>query len=250
VSLGTKERKGFSQIPHCLIDSGFLKVLKLNELKVYLTLKSHENYGEDSDGTCFPGLERISQLSGINKRLISKITDALVKKGLIQKTQEGKKIIYKLKELSYSYIHSVLRTIPKRKSKRRTPPRNNKTGRFISVPKNMEQLPHQIIQKINPKNMDDINPYFTESINPKNMDTKENKEREIYKDNNALTGVSNETPNFKSHNKKKEQKLSLKQIHPKILESTIKRVGLNEYKKFLRDEGYLEEEIETLKGGS
>lgn len=253
-----QQRDGFFKIPHWLIDSGFLALFKPNELKVWLVLKSHENF---RDGTCFPGVELISKEAGINERLVSEATKALDNKGLIEKTYNGNKVTYKLKELTTSYLDSLLRKVQKRTGRYRIPPRGKK-GRFITSTKQMCGDTPQNMEGVDPQIMDNPNPSFMESSHPENMDTKENKERDTYKENHlnkniaSFAGGSDEPQSFINHNKKLNTKKDaskeevLKEADKESVKLMIQRRGVEWTKQYLRDKGYDGKLIETLEESS
>lgn len=230
--------KDFSRIPHALIDSGVLALLKPSETKVLLVIHRFADY---HTGISWPSIEKINELSGVNKGTVCKAIRELAQKGLIRKHSTGERLRHRncyvvernkerLAQLA-SYIAPAKRIKCKRINR-------GKNGKFKPIPKNTESSI--------PNNMDKGIPTNTERYTlPFNTDKKENREtinRDIVleKDSEALAAKSSQA-SVTDKNK------SIKKANPDIVNQLIKQNGLVWVKKYLRDQGYDEKEIEELK---
>ena len=239
--------KDFSRIPHLMIDSGLLAELRPSELKVFLVINRFADY---KSGISYPGVRKISKLAGVNKDAIAKATDSLVQRRLIEKKTTGKRFgfrnQYRVTRLKGIYSSLPPSIVPKKTDKCKHISRG-KDGRFITIPKNTDNSI--------PQNTDNPGPSFTDSgTYPKNMDKKENLEicnrDSIYRDNTKKTNVFREKQILESESQEKESETKIferKTINKnllKVLTVLKRRLGLDQAIKSLRDQGYLEKEIE------
>ncbi len=102
-------------IPNNLIDEGWLSKMSGNDLKAWIIIARHYN----KNGTCFPSINRISKISGINPGTTSKSIHHLVELGLFTITERvrGSKVHYfyteSARKLIVDYQKPPEKTMPK-----------------------------------------------------------------------------------------------------------------------------------------
>jgi DNA-binding MarR family transcriptional regulator len=247
VALKMEEKdKDFSKIPHRMIDSGLLSQLKPTVLKVFLVINRFADY---QTGVAYPTVEKISELSGVNKNSIAGATKSLAREGLIEKKKTGRRFhfrnCYRVTRLKGIYSDLPSCIIPKKTDKCRRIPRG-KDGKFIPIPKKTDNSI--------PQNTDNPGPSFADSGTcPENTDKKEN--LEISKRDNGFrdnipSGVSNETQDSidekvdKNRQNEVFARTPLKEPDPEMVKSMISKHGVEWTRKYLRDNGYDEKSAE------
>ena len=78
-----------------MIDQGEVARIGPHAFTVYAVIKAHANY---SSGTAHPGIERISEQSGVSPAQIKRALRVLETAGLITKKRSGRSNIYTLRE--------------------------------------------------------------------------------------------------------------------------------------------------------
>lgn len=149
------KHKDFSRIPHAVVDSGVLGILKPSELKVYLVINRHADY---ITGVAYPGYRAIIRRAGLNKNSVAEAIRGLEDKGLISKTRAGKRLgyknVYQVNELDEKKLREMVSVYPKKMDKRRILLRGA-DGKFRPIPKNADaQLPQMTEGGIHPKKKD------------------------------------------------------------------------------------------------
>lgn len=159
-----EKKQHYLTIPHIVVDSGLLAVMKPSEIKVYAVITRYKNF---RTGWCFPSVDTISRDSGYNKNVVCKATKRLESYGLILKRRSPK-------TLNFRNLYKVLEDpeinfniIPQKMEKRGQRVRG-KDGKWKAAPQNSENAI--------PRNMEtDTIPRKRELDNiPQNMENKKN----------------------------------------------------------------------------
>lgn len=144
----------FLRVPREVVSSGMVRSMTPSTLKVYLILCNFAHY---KTGTCFPSINKIRELSGVNKNAICSATRRLTELGLILKRRAPRAFKFK-------NVYTIIRApeidpsiVPQRMDKRGSKSRG-KGGRWTVVPESVGGLIPESVESI---------------IRPENMDTKE-----------------------------------------------------------------------------
>lgn len=122
------KNKDFGQIPHWVVDQGFLKILKGSEVKVYTALIRHADY---LTGISRPTVERLIDETGCGDSVIAKATSRLASMKMIDKTRTGQRF-------GFRNVYKIIRdTDPERciipsKAGKSTGGRRGEDGRFAT----------------------------------------------------------------------------------------------------------------------
>ncbi len=127
-----KAEAGYSRIPHTIVDSGLLALMKGSEVKIYAVILRHAQYNSRQ---AFPSLVCLSKETGLQRDTIQAAIKRLVSFGLIRKHRfhQGRK---------FKNVFTVLDTpeiiIPYQpeKSASRKSKRDEKTGKYGLKPEN------------------------------------------------------------------------------------------------------------------
>ena len=183
--------KGFSKLPHLIIDSGILAEMNRQDVKVYLVIKRHADY---ATAIAFPSAKKICELAGINKNDLRRTVDRLQDMGLIV-TAEERKGLYLRKYYGVVSKGSInpelaLSAIPKKPGRSRRSIVRAENGRFRAVPKNTDNGIPQTTEDVIPQNTDEHVPQNGEAITGKHgkeeSNIRETDKRDRYKENPSV----------------------------------------------------------------
>lgn len=232
--------KDFSKFPHSLIDTGIVAQLKPSDLKVFLIINRFANY---KTRLSYPAVEKISELSGVNKSNIASSTRRLALIGLIEKIRTGRRFSFRN---CYRVIKNPkidLSIIPCNTDKRKKYFKG-KDGKFKPIPSNTENN--------TPLNTDKDYPCNTELYTcPSNTDKKEkyrdinNRDDSIEKESAGSASACLSSQALPASSKRKK---SLSQVTNETLFTLRDQLGGSEaLKTYLLKLGYPQEDLEDLK---
>ena len=234
--------KGFSQIPHVLIDSGILAKLTPSEFKVWAVINSYISH---RTGFAFPSVKRISKLSGLCENTVSRATNGLFVKGLIEKKRVGErfsfKMCYRLIKDEEKLLQLASCIAPKKTVKCKSVARG-KDGRFVHLPEDTGN-----------RSPVDRNTHYTEdtgssissvdTVHKKTKKNKKSRDQTVFCDNSQI-------PKSKDQINQSQQEVlsegSKKKLNPRILNVMIRRHGISWVRKLLADQGYDRQQIKSL----
>lgn len=233
------KHKDFSRIPHAVIDSGLLGILKPGELKVFLVINRHADY---DTGIAFPTYATIRKLSSLGNGTIAKAIEGLVTKGLMEKKRVSKRFsfrnVYRVREPGIAELKSIICIFPKKTDKSRRILRG-RDGKFKPVAKNTDNdIPQNTDNEI-PKNRE------SDTL-PKNTDKKKTLETKKRFKVLETAGSASARPKGQASPASNSKK-SLKTFSKETINGFIKDKGLPWLEDYLRRNGYDEKEIENLR---